>query len=373
MRFKLLHNDGQARTGDIELKRGSIQTPVFMPVGTHGTVKSLSPYDLSNIGADIMLCNTYHLYLRPGQEIIKNAGGIHGFVNWQRPILTDSGGFQVFSLAKLRQIEQNGVWFQSHIDGSRHFIGPRESIEIQQALGADIIMTFDECTPYPSSYDYTEKSLELTTIWAEKCKEIELHNQTLFGIIQGGMFKDLRERSLKEITSIGFDGYAVGGLSVGEPKEDMYDIIHHIIPMLPKDKPHYLMGIGDIADILTAVTVGVDMFDCVMPTRNARNGTLFTSQGRMSIKNSSNRDDLSPIDPECGCYTCANFSRAYLCHLYHSKEILSMRLNTIHNLYFYFDFFKKMRQAINDNRFTEFKEKWLRVYGRLYTKLQPEV
>ncbi|MBF0541892.1 MAG: tRNA guanosine(34) transglycosylase Tgt [Nitrospirae bacterium] len=355
MNFKILHNDNLARTAILEFPRGSIQTPAFMPVGTHGTVKSLSPDELHQSGAEIMLSNTYHLYLRPGSEVIKNAGGLHGFVNWQHPILTDSGGFQVFSLAKLRKIEEHGVWFQSHIDGSSHFIGPEESINIQKALGADIIMAFDECTPYPSTYEYTEKSLELTTSWAAKCREIELSNQSLFGIIQGGMYKDLRERSVSEITSMGFDGYAVGGLSVGEPKEMMHDLIRHTVPLLHVDKPRYLMGVGDIVDILTAVEAGVDMFDCVMPTRNARNGTLFTSQGRMNIKQSSYRSDLSPIDSSCSCYTCRNFSRAYLSHLYHSKEILSMRLNTIHNLHFYFDFFVKMRQAINENTFKEFK------------------
>jgi len=362
MNFKILHNDNLARTALIETSRGIIQTPVFMPVGTHGTVKSLSPHELFETGAEIMLSNTYHLYLRPGHEIIKKAGGIHGFVNWQYPILTDSGGFQVYSLAKLRKIEENGVWFQSHIDGSRHFIGPTESIEIQASLGADIIMAFDECTPYPSTYEYTEKSLELTTKWAAICKEIQLYDQSLFGIIQGGMFKDLRERSVKEIITIGFDGYAVGGLSVGEPKEMMHDLIRHTIPMLPYDLPRYLMGVGDIVDILTAVEVGVDMFDCVMPTRNARNGTLFTSHGRMNIKQSSYRSDLSPIDLSCNCYTCRNFSRAYLSHIYHSREILSMRLNTIHNLHFYFDFFVKMREAINEGRFMEFKKQWLKLF-----------
>ena len=372
MNFKILNTDGAARTGYIDLKRGSggsgdiggsgiVQTPVFMPVGTHGTVKSLSPHELSEIGAEILLSNTYHLYLRPGAQIIKEAGGLHGFVNWKDPILTDSGGFQVFSLAKLRKIEDNGVWFQSHIDGSKHFIGPTESIEIQKALGADIIMTFDECVPYPSTYEYTKKSLDLTTIWAKKCSEIELHNQTLFGIIQGGMFKDLRELSASEIISIGFEGYAIGGLSVGEPKEIMHDMIRHITPILPSDKPRYLMGVGDLEDVLVAVEAGIDMFDCVMPTRNARNGTLFTSQGRMNIKSMSNRTDLTPLDPNCNCYTCRNFSRAYLSHLYHSKEMLSMRLNTIHNLHFYFEFFKNMRQAIKNNKFQEFKREYLKI------------
>jgi len=370
MKFELLGKDANARLGVITTKRGVINTPAFMPVGTQATVKAMSPDELKEIGAEIVLCNTYHLYLRPGHKTISSLGGLHKFMNWDKPVLTDSGGFQVFSLSALRSISENGVQFRSHLDGSMHFIGPDEAMEIQSALGSDICMAFDECTPYPASYDYAVKSLELTTKWARRCKENEMQNsaignrqsafpgQALFGIIQGGIYKDLRKRSIEELIEIGFDGYAAGGLSVGEPKEDMYEIINFTAPLMPEDKPRYLMGIGGLKDMLAAVEAGFDMFDCVMPTRNARNGTLFTSSGRISIKRTEYKSDNSPLDENCGCYACRNFSKAYLRHLFLAKEILSMRLNTIHNLYFYIDFFRKMREAISKGQFKEFKNRW---------------
>jgi len=365
MTFIVKHNDANARAGLITTERGTIRTPSFMPVGTQGTVKAMSPDEMKEIGADIILCNTYHLYLRPGHEIVERLGGLHAFINWKGPILTDSGGFQVFSLSALRRIRENGVEFRSHVDGSLHFLGPDKAMEIQCALGSDIAMAFDECTPYPAEYDYAQKSLELTTKWAGQCKGYLERKRgeavglpSLFGIVQGGMYKDLRTRSLEELAGIGFDGYAVGGLSVGESKEEMYDIIAHIGPRMPAVQPRYLMGVGDLRDVLVAVADGFDMFDCVMPTRNARNGTLFTSRGRISIKRTEFRDDPSALDPDCGCYTCRNYSKAYLRHLFMAKEILSMRLNTLHNLYFYLDFFGKMRRAIEENRFDAFRKEW---------------
>jgi queuine tRNA-ribosyltransferase len=362
MNFKLLSKDMNARCGIIETGSGAINTPAFMPVGTQGTVKAMSPDELKDIGAEIILCNTYHLYLRPGHETIASLGGLHKFINWKCPVLTDSGGFQVFSLAALRSIDENGVHFRSHLDGSMHFISPEKSIEIQIALGSDILMAFDECTPYPASYEYASKSLDITTAWAKKCKtafaDQNIMDKSLFGIIQGGTYKELREKSLNELVEIGFEGYATGGLSVGEPKQEMYEIINFIAPLMPGHKPKYLMGVGDLSDVLVAVESGFDMFDCVMPTRNARNGTLFTHNGKISIKRNEYKLDNSPLDENCGCYTCRNFSKAYLRHLFLSKEILSMRLNTIHNLYFYLDFFKEMRKAIEKNQFKGFKKKW---------------
>jgi queuine tRNA-ribosyltransferase len=368
MKFEILGTSGPARLGRITTPRGIINTPAFMPVGTQGTVKAMSPEELGAMGAEIILGNTYHLYLRPGHRTVEKLGGLHGFMNWPGPVLTDSGGFQVFSLASLRKITPEGVSFQSHIDGSRHFLDPALSIEIQHALGAEIIMAFDECTPYPSTREYALNSLELTTDWALRSKEaheklsIDMDKEarpSLFGIIQGGMYRDLRIRSSEEITGIRFDGYAVGGVSVGEPKEDMYDIIGYMAPVLPEHCPRYLMGIGDLKDILVAVEAGFDMFDCVMPTRNARNGTLFTSEGRISIKRAEYAEDPAPLDPACGCYTCSNYSRGYLRHLFMSREILSMRLNTIHNLYFYLEFMRNIRDAIKEDRYMEFKRQWI--------------
>lgn len=385
MNFELLSKDTNARSGVITTERRLINTPAFIPVGTQATVKAMSPDEMKEIGAEIILCNTYHLYLRPGHEVIKSVGGLHRFMNWDGPILTDSGGFQVFSLSALRSIDEDGVHFRSHLDGSMHFLGPKEAMEIQSSLGSDICMAFDECTPYPASYEYALRSLELTTKWAKRCKEIlkklqdapspiplprgegvrgrgenviREQRQALFGIIQGGIYNDLRKKSLEELIEIEFDGYAVGGLSVGEPKEEMHEIINSIAPLMPEDKPRYLMGIGDLKDMLAAVEAGFDMFDCVMPTRNARNGTLFTSTGKTSIKCTEYKSDNTPLDENCECYTCRNFSKAYLRHLFLAKEILSMRLNTIHNLYFYLDFFRKMREAIKKETFREFKNKW---------------
>ena len=358
MRFNIIKTNGNARACLMETSRGKIHTPAFIPVATLGTVKAVSTDELKEMGAEILLCNTYHLYLRPGAETISSLGGIHKFIHWDLPILSDSGGFQVYSLSALRKIEEYGVHFRSHIDGSMHFIGPKEAMEIQSLLGSDIAMTFDECTPYPSSYEYALQSLELTTKWAEKCKELQKEGQALFGISQGSLFKDLRTRGIEKLIEIGFDGYAVGGLSVGEPKEEMHEMIYFTAPLLPADKPRYLMGIGDLNDVLTAVEAGFDIFDCVMPTRNARNGTLFTSRGRVSIKRTEYKSDSGSLDPDCDCYTCRNYSRGYLRHIFLSKEILSMRLNTIHNLYFYFNFFRNMRKSVIENTFEKFKIQW---------------
>jgi queuine tRNA-ribosyltransferase len=363
MDFKILKTDGTARRGVIQTRRGEINTPSFMSVGTHGTVKAMSPDELEALGAEIILGNTYHLYLRPGTSVIEKLGGLHKFMNWDRPILTDSGGFQVFSLSAFRNIETNGVHFRSHIDGSLHFIGPLEAMQIQGILGSDIAMVFDECIPYPASHEYASKSVELTTEWAKQCKAARNDGQALFGIVQGGMFKDLRKKSTEDLLSIGFDGYAVGGVSVGEPKEEMHEIIYYNAPLLPQDKPRYLMGIGDFVDMLAAVDAGFDMFDCIMPTRNARHGTLFTSTGRFSIRNKEFEYDSSPLDPDCSCYACKNFSKAYLRHLFISREILSMRLNTLHNLHFYQTFFRNMRAAIEAGKFGEYKRKWEEVFG----------
>ncbi|HEB75438.1 MAG TPA: tRNA guanosine(34) transglycosylase Tgt [Nitrospirae bacterium] len=361
MRFRIIATDGGSRAGVMETERGLVLTPQFMPVGTLGTVKALSPEELRHAGAEVILCNTYHLYLRPGHETVRRLGGVQRFMGWPGPVLTDSGGFQVYSLSRLRNITPEGVEFRSHIDGSLHFIGPERAMEIQQALGADIIMAFDECTPYPSTYEYVRDSLRLTTEWAKRCRAAhpEGSSQALFGIFQGGTYRDLRLRSLEEIVEIGFDGYAAGGLSVGEPKGLMYEMIHATGSLMPADRPRYLMGIGDLLDVVEAVEAGYDIFDCVMPTRNARNGTLFTSAGRISIKRAEFSEDPSPLDPECDCYTCRSFSRAYLRHLYMSREILSMRLNTIHNLSFYMRFFRLMRESIIQGRFAEFKLEWM--------------
>lgn len=364
MQFRILREDGFARTGVIETQRGIVHTPAFMPVGTNGTVKAMTPDEIKQIGYEIILSNTYHLYLRPGHETIKKIGGIHKFINWHGPILTDSGGFQIYSLASLRKITSEGVEFRSHIDGSLCFITPEKALDIQIALGSDIMMVLDECVPYPAEREYVEKSLRLTTEWAKRSKEYfekQNTNQVLFGIIQGGVFPDLRFKALEELIKIDFHGYAVGGLSVGEPKTDMYRIVKELAPQLPHKKPRYLMGVGDLLDVLHAVEYGIDMFDCVIPTRNARNGTLFTSQGRISIKRSEFKEDSSPLDPECDCYTCKNYTRAFLRHLYMCREILSMRLNTIHNLYFYCKFFENMRQAIYEGRFQDFKKEWIPV------------
>jgi len=358
MKFTVSTADGHARAGLIETNKGLIHTPVFMPVGTVGTVKAMSPDELKEIGAEIILSNTYHLYLRPGHEIIKSLGGLHRFMNWDRPILTDSGGFQVYSLSALRKIEEDGVHFKSHLDGSMHFLGPDEAMLIQSSLGSDIAMVIDDCAPYPSSYSYAMTSMFRTIKWAARCRELQREGQALFGIVQGSLYEELRKKNMEELVGIGFDGYAVGGLSVGEPKEDMHRMIRFTAPLLPTDKPRYLMGIGELGDVLKAVDAGFDMFDCVMPTRNARNGTLFTSAGKLSIKREEFKADSGPLDPECDCYTCKNYSLGYLRHLFLSKEILSMRLNTIHNLHFYLNFFRNMRKSIEEGMFGDFKKRW---------------
>ncbi len=333
---------------------------MFMPVGTNATVKAMTPEDLLAVNTQIILANTYHLYLRPGHRLIEQLGGLHRFMNWDRPILTDSGGFQVFSLGELRKISEEGVKFQSHIDGSYHFLTPELAVQIQQSLGADIIMCFDECPAATADYEYVRRSLELTTRWAQRCKNAhQREGQQLFGIIQGGMHYDLRARSLTDICSIGFDGYALGGLSVGEEKEQMYGVMEACAPMMPQDAPRYIMGIGAPEDLIEAVWHGYDMFDCVMPTRNARNGMLFSSQGRINIKAKIYEEDGGPLDPECGCHVCRTYSRAYLRHLYRAGEILASQLNTYHNLYYFLDLMRRAREAIRDNRFTEFRRDFL--------------
>jgi len=356
MKFNLIKKDGNARLGQLTTKRGVINTPAFMPVGTNGSVKSMSPDEMKDLEAEVLLANTYHLYLRPGHEIIRDLGGLHKFMKWDGPILTDSGGFQVFSLAKLRKIKEDGVEFRSHIDGSLHFLTPELVMEIQGALGSDIAMIFDECTPYPADKEYALNSLKLTTKWAKRCLAAKNEGQALFGIVQGGMYKDLRKQSAEELIELDFDGYALGGLSVGEPKNLMYEMFNYTTPLLPEEKPHYLMGIGDLMDVLEAVAAGIDMFDCVMPTRNARNGTVFTSEQRYSIRREDFKKDPGPLDPNCDCYTCKNYSRAFLRHMFMSREILAMRLNTLHNLHFFMDFFRRMREAIAKGEFEQFRK-----------------
>ncbi len=334
-----------------------------MPVGTQGSVKAVSPEDLVDAKTRIILANTYHLYLRPGHEIIERLGGLHRFMNWHGPILTDSGGFQVYSLAKLRDITEEGVHFQSHIDGSRHFIGPREAMEIQSALGADIVMAFDECAPYPADYDYVLNSVKLTSLWAQRCIKYQKDDsQTLFGIVQGGMYSDLRERSARELVDMNFGGYALGGLSVGEDRETRLRVISETRGFLPDNKPVYLMGVGTPEDLVEAVMQGVDMFDCVMPTRNARNGTLFTSRGKLNIRNAAYMEDKRPVDENCRCYTCANYSRAYLRHLYMARELLAYRLNTIHNLFYYAHLMEGIRKAIEADHVDVFIQNFFEAY-----------
>ena len=359
MKFQVLSQDGgsNARTGRIETGRGDILTPVFMPVGTAGSVKSVSPDELESLGAQIVLANTYHLCLRPGDERVARLGGLHKFMGWERPILTDSGGFQVFSLARINKIEEEGVRFQSHIDGSPRLLSPETAVGIQRNLGADIMMCFDECTTYPVTYEYASESVKRTIRWAERSKEASAGSgQALFGIVQGSVFTDLREMCLENLTRIGFDGYALGSLSVGESKEQMLEVMNFLAPRLPAGAPRYVMGVGTPEDLIEGVRAGVDMFDCVMPTRNGRNGTLFTSRGTLNIKNSCWAEDPDPIDPDCGCYTCGRFSRAYLRHLYMSRELLSYRLNTIHNLYFYLDLMAQMRTAIAAGNFEGWRQ-----------------
>ena len=356
--FTLEHTDSRsrARLGRIRTAHGEIRTPVFMPVGTQGTVKSLTPEDLRELGAEVILANTYHLYLRPGHERIRRLGGLHRFMHWEYPILTDSGGYQVFSLGALRKISAEGVSFRSHLDGSSHFLTPESVVEIQEALGSDIAMCLDECTPYPVTPEEARHSLGLTRDWARRCRRAhQLESQALFGIVQGSVFQDLRRESAEAIMEIGFDGYALGGLSVGEPSGERLEVIEATLPLLPADRPRYLMGLGTPEDLVEGVARGADLFDCVLPTRNARNGMLFTRQGRVIIKNAVYADDPQPLDPECACYTCRNYSRAYLRHLYLAQELLSYRLNTWHNLHYFMELMGDIRQAVADDRFREFK------------------
>lgn len=355
MSFKLQAQDGAARRGTLSFPRGDIQTPAFMPVGTYGTVKGMLPRDIEAIGAEIILGNTFHLMLRPGTEVVKAHGDLHDFIGWQKPILTDSGGFQVWSLGDLRKITEEGVSFRSPIDGSPVFLGPENAMQIQRDLGSDIVMIFDECTPYPATEEQARQSMELSLRWAARSKTAHSDNPSaLFGIVQGGMYPALRAESLKALVNIGFDGYAIGGLSVGEPKEDMLNVLEHLTPQMPTDKPRYLMGVGTPSDLVEAVRRGIDMFDCVMPTRNARNADLFTSRGKVRLRNSPNRHDTGPLDPECDCYTCKNFSRAYLHHLDKCKEMLGAQLNTIHNLRYYQTLMGQLREAIAAGKLDEF-------------------
>lgn len=352
-----------ARRGEVRTQHGTFQTPVFMPVGTQGTVKAVTPENLKEMNAGIILGNTYHLYIRPGHELIRRMGGLHQFMNWDRPILTDSGGFQIFSLKELAKITEAGATFRSHLDGSKLFLGPEEAIAVQEALGSDIMMCLDTCIPYPATREEAISATDLTTRWARRCRDARSESgQLLFGIVQGGMFADLRRDHALALADIGFDGYALGGLSVGEDKALMQEMTEAVIPHLPADYPRYLMGVGTPEDLVEGVYRGVDMFDCVMPTRNARNGTLFTSTGKITIKNACYREDKGPLDPECSCYTCRNYSRAYLRHLFLCREILSYQLNTIHNLHYYLDLMARMRSAIEQDRFTAFRNDF---YGRL--------
>lgn len=353
-----------ARLGRLHTPHGVIETPIFMPVGTQATVKAMTPEELKEIGSQIILSNTYHLYMRPGHDLIERAGGLHKFMNWDKPILTDSGGFQVFSLGPLRKIKEEGVEFRSHLDGSKHFLSPEKATEIQNALGSDIIMAFDECAPYPADRQYVKNSLERTTRWLERCKAAHKYpeKQALFGIVQGGMYRELREQSAKEITAIDLPGYAIGGLSVGEPKDMMYEVLDYTVPLLPEDKPRYLMGVGSPDDLLEGVLRGIDMFDCVLPTRIARNGTAMTSQGKVVVRNASYAEDFTSLDPECDCYTCKNYTKAYLRHLIKCNEILGARLLTIHNLRFLLKMMENVREAIKEDRLLDYKKDFFEKY-----------
>ncbi|HEB70339.1 MAG TPA: tRNA guanosine(34) transglycosylase Tgt [Desulfobulbus sp.] len=346
----------RARCGEVATQHGTIQTPVFMPVGTLGTVKAVTPENLVDLGAQIILGNTYHLFIRPGHALIREFGGLHGFMHWDRPILTDSGGFQIFSLKELAKITEKGAEFRSHHDGARLFLSPEDAVHVQEALGSDIMMVLDTCIPYPADRREADKATALTGRWARRCRDAQSDTgQLLFGIVQGGMYPDMRRRSAEELIDIGFDGYAIGGLSVGEPKDLMQEMLAATVPHLPGNFPVYLMGVGTPEDLVEGVYHGVDMFDCVMPTRNARNGMLFTSSGRLVIKNSRYRDDQRPVDEQCTCYTCRNYSRAYLRHLFQCREILAYQLNSIHNLHYYCSLMASMREAIAADRFLDFR------------------
>lgn len=356
--------DSRARLGILETQHGKVETPVFMPVGTQATVKTMTPHELIDAGAEIILSNTYHLYLRPGSDLVKEAGGLHQFMSWKRPVLTDSGGFQVFSLGKLRKISEEGVKFRSHLDGSKHFISPEKSIEIQMELGADIAMVFDECVPYPADYDYVKKSKDLTYRWAKRCQtRHDRSDQSLFGIVQGGMYHDLRKASAYELGELDFPGYGIGGLSVGEPKDLMYEVLDELIPHMPQDKPRYLMGIGSPDCLVEGVFRGVDMFDCVLPTRIARHGTVMTRNGNLTVRNQPFARDFMPIEDDCPCYTCQNYSRAYIRHLLKAKEILGMRLASIHNVAFLLRLMNDVRNAIRTDTFVEFRKEFFAKYA----------
>ena len=365
--YELLHVDKNsgARRGVVHTPHGDIQTPIFMPVGTLATVKAMSPEELKEeVKAQIILSNTYHLYLRPGHDLVKEAGGLHKFMNWDRPILTDSGGFQVFSLSGLRKITEEGVMFNSHLDGSKHMFTPEKVMEIEEALGADIIMAFDECCPYPSDYEYTKKSMERTTRWAKRCKEAhKTENQGLFGIIQGGFYKDLREKSAEDLKKLDFPGYAIGGISVGEPKKEFLDILRFTTPLMPENKPRYLMGVGTPDYLIEAALSGIDMCDCVLPTRLARHGTAMTSKGKLVIRNQNFARDWNKLDDECDCYTCRNYTRAYLRHLIKTNEILGMRLLSLHNLRFLTKLMERVRIEIEHDNLLGFREEFYKKYG----------
>ncbi|AHK50001.1 MULTISPECIES: tRNA guanosine(34) transglycosylase Tgt [Bacillus] len=354
-----------ARLGRVHTPHGSFETPVFMPVGTLATVKTMSPDELKSMDAGIILSNTYHLWLRPGHDIVKEAGGLHKFMNWDRAILTDSGGFQVFSLSKFRNIEEEGVHFRNHLNGDKLFLSPEKAMEIQNALGSDIMMAFDECPPYPAEYDYMKRSVERTSRWAERCLEAHGRSgeQGLFGIVQGGEYEDLRTQSAKDLVSLDFPGYAIGGLSVGEPKHVMNRVLEFTTPLLPKDKPRYLMGVGSPDALIDGAIRGVDMFDCVLPTRIARNGTVFTNEGRLNMKNAKYERDFRPIDEECSCHTCKNYSRAYIRHLIRCNETFGIRLTTYHNLHFLLHLMEQVRQAIREDRLGDFREEFFERYG----------
>ena len=369
--YELLHIDKNsgARRGVIHTPHGDIQTPIFMPVGTQATVKAMTPEELKElVHAQIILSNTYHLFLRPGHKLVKEAGGLHKFMHWDRPILTDSGGFQVFSLGPLRKITEEGVEFRSHLDGSKKYISPEISMEIQETLGSDIMMAFDECCPYPSTYEYTKKSMERTTRWAKRCKEYHktTDKQGLFGIIQGGFFKDLREESAKALIDLDFPGYAIGGISVGEPKKEFLDILRYTAPLMPENKPRYLMGVGTPDYLIEAAIAGIDMCDCVLPTRIARHGTAMTSNGKVVVRNAIYERDFTPLDPECDCYTCKNYTRAYIRHLINAKEILGIRLLSIHNLRFLTKLMDRVRIEIECDNLLNFRDEFYKKYG--YTK-----
>ncbi|NOU91055.1 tRNA guanosine(34) transglycosylase Tgt [Paenibacillus sp. LMG 31460] len=354
-----------ARLGRVHTPHGVIETPAFMPVGTQATVKTMSPEELKTMDAHIILSNTYHLFIRPGHDIVKAAGGLHKFMNWDRPILTDSGGFQVFSLSNMRKITEEGVQFKSHLNGDKLFLSPEKAMEIQNALGSDIMMAFDECPPFPAEYEYVKKSLERTTRWAERCLQSHSrpNDQGLFAIIQGGMHEDLRRLSAEQLTSMDFPGYAIGGLSVGEPKHLMYEVLDYTTPLMPANKPRYLMGVGSPDALIEGSIRGIDMFDCVLPTRIARNGTCMTSEGRLVIRNAKHATDFGPLDPKCSCYTCKNYSRAYIRHLIKADETFGIRLTTIHNLHFLLQLMRDVRGAIQEDRLLDFRDEFFAAYG----------